>query len=1605
MIIEDSDLSFLADDSASDFSFEDENVAPKSKAKAGKGNRKATGKAKGKGKAKAKGAALTSSSSANANAADSASAPTAGPSKKKTIEERYQKKTQLEHILLRPDTYIGSTERVTQRMIVLGSGSHSDSDSDSVSDPSPDSNSAPAPAPARLVEREVTFTPGLYKIFDEILVNAADNKQRDPDGMDRMDIVVDAPNNTISVRNNGAGIPVEMHREHGCYVPTLIFGHLLTGSNFDDNEKKTTGGRNGYGAKLANIFSKEFVVECLDSSRGVRFRQVFRDNMGRAEEPTVTKATKAEIKAGDYTKITFCPDLERFKMTSLDDDTVSLLSKRAYDIAGSMSGRGGKRLAVYLNGNKLPVKDFKSYLGMIDGIEAVVAFEVDKDGGRWEVGVAPSSNGSFEQISFVNAICTSKGGGHVTYIADQIADRLKAVVKKKNKGGVEIKPNQIKNHLRVFVNALVDNPAFDSQTKEGLTTTKKAFGSTFTLSPKFIKAVEKSAVVENILAFAKFKERQGLKRQGGTKKTKLTGITKLDDANFAGGAKSKDCTLLLTEGDSAKSLAMSGLSVVGRDYYGVFPLKGKLLNARDASLSQISKNEEIKNIIDILGLKFNVEYDETNIKTLRYGSLMIMADQDHDGSHIKGLVINFIHKFWPSLLNVPGFLLQFITPIVKATKGKKSKTFFTLPEYEAWKESTGNEGKGYKVKYYKGLGTSTSAEAKEYFGNLGVHQIRFNMLDSDLGEKAVAIDHEDDDMMEFDNDPARPPVLAATSGNELIDMAFNKAKVEDRKVWLGCLEKKTYLNYSRAQKEGVCFSDFINKELILFSNADNQRSIPHVMDGFKPSQRKIIFSCFKRKLKGEIKVAQLAGYVGEHSAYHHGEASLQGAIVGMAQSFCGSNNINLLTPSGQFGTRRMGGKDAASPRYIFTKLEKITRAIFHPDDDALMDYLNDDGLSIEPEFYMPVIPMVLVNGSDGIGTGWSSSTPNFNPREIVENLRRMIRGEEPAKMAPYYGGFKGEIVPEIGKREGSYIIKGRIERLDDTTLKITELPIKKWTQDYKRFLEIMMVGEEKATKGKKDTKKDAKEAKVEIKDFKENHTDSTVSFTVIATKEKIDEFEQDKKGGLYGKFKLTTTVSTSNMHLFDTHGRIIKYNSPEEILEEFYNLRLSFYEKRKEHLLKILRKDRLTLSNKARFVEEVCSGDLVVSNRKKSEILADLQKRGYDLMTKDKDKDGHQDGDDDDNELDESASDADLVKGYEYLLGMKIWSLTYEKAEKLRAELAEKTQEVVELEETPTSTIWWNDLDVINDLLDERDAEIKAAEMAERKEQAKARKKNSKKKAKGSKKKKKVDEWDSDESDEDDNGDISDSDNSNFEGKQVSIARQKRAPPPSAAAKPRKVIAKKAFVPIAKTEPKPKKSVEQPVKQPVKQPEPVREEDSDSDSDVSIDLAARLASRMTKMIVSPPTKATKTMKQKMSKQKMIVSVMDSDDELENDRKRPSPKESEVEVRDESPGKTTRPKAAKKAKRAPAKKAPAKKAPTRKAVVKKKKTVLEDLSESEQSFVDLDSDDDSIARDDSPVVPRAGRSRRTTAKKTYTFDDDDSEEEFADSEEEDFDFNE
>ena len=559
----------------------------------------------------------------------------------------------------------------------------------------------------------------------------------------------------------------------------------------------------------------------------------------------------------------------------------------------------------------------------------------------------------------------------------------------------------------------------------------------------------------------------------------------------------------------------------------------------------------------ILGLQFDKTYETKEERQgLRYGHVMLMTDQDADGSHIKGLIMNMFRYYWPALLKPPlddksegrPFLSMFITPLLKATKkGKKKETvsLFSMAEYNAWRASLqDDEVRKWSIKYYKGLGTSTPAEAKEYFVSFVQHYRPFRWQ----SEK---------------------------KDGERLDMAFEKDRADDRKDWILNVYDETS-TVSVDDDNSVTYGDFIDSELIHFSNANNIRSLPSVVDGLKPSQRKVLYACFKRNLKDEIKVAQLAGYCAEHTAYHHGEASLHSTIIGMAQDFCGSNNINLLTPSGQFGTRLEGGKDSASPRYIFTYLSPLARLLFPIEDDTLLSYREEDGQMIEPDYFCPVIPLLLVNGCQGIGTGWSTFIPQHNPLDVLNYVRAKLNESEASPIRPHVRGFDGTITIE----PGTYTTEGIIELTSKTSVRITELPVGVWTNNYKQTLVAMM-------------------KKGYIQGFSQDHTTTKVCFDVKVNTAKLNRLIKNE-GALLKQFKLRNSLSTRNMHAFTPSMSIARYPTPEDIADEYFPVRLGLYADRKSVLESNMEYSASLAKNKARFIQAVSENKIDLLHGKKS---------------------------------------------------------------------------------------------------------------------------------------------------------------------------------------------------------------------------------------------------------------------------------------------------------------------------------------------------------------------------------------------------------------------
>ena len=1047
----------------------------------------------------------------------------------------YARLSHVEHILKRPDTYVGSL----------------------------------APEPGQYWIRDgdsftlslLSVSPGLVKIFDEVLVNAIDQHSMHPKKVSEIKVEIQK-GGVISVQNSGVCVPIKKHAtEKGAdgkplWIPELIFGHLLTSSNYNDAEQRVTGGRNGYGAKLANVFSSKFWIEIADGKK--IYKQSWSGNMGQVSDPEITTETGPV-----YVKVGFEPEWKRFGGPG---DFLKVVEKRTWDAAMWCA-----KCKVSFNGLILEMNSLQDYAHMHMGEVPIAKMRSE----NFDVVIGHSTSGGFQQVSFVNGICTTKGGSHVDKVVRAVCDEIT-----KDKRFTALKPAQIKASLFVFVRAVIVNPTFASQTKAECTS---KITETIDLKPKFIKDVLATGVLDDLVSKGLSLVDKELKKTDGSKKSRITGIPKLDDANWAGGARSTDCTLIITEGDSAKALAIAGLSVVGRNAFGVFPLRGKPRNVRDASVKQVTDNEEFSSLKKILGLQHGKVYN--SLRDLRYGRLMIMTDADLDGSHIKGLVLNMFHVYWPQLIGL-GFVVSMVTPVIKAGK----VWFFTEEEFRAAAPSG-------VVKYYKGLGTSTSAEAKEYF--------------KQIDKLTVA----------FGADPKM---------NESMTLAFSKSQADDRKEWLTAHMASPPKGIPYGHVKALPVTEFIHRDLANFSAEDIKRSIPHVADGLKPSQRKVIYACLKKNLTSDMKVAQLSGYVAEQTAYHHGEASLQGTIVNLAQNFVGANNLNLLEPSGQFGTRLAGGKDAASARYIFTRLAPQTRKIFDPADNAVLKYMFDDGQQVEPEFYAPVVPMILVNGAEGIGTGFSCYVPPYNIDIIKHNILCALDQVAMVPMVPHFKGFKGKVTKT---KDHTWVLEGVVVK-DGVQLHVTELPPGRWIQDFKEHLDDLV---EKGT----------------IQKFENHSTETTPDFRIWG-------FGGDDPVKELG---LTKTVHTSNMYLIGPNGAVKKYASPEEILVDYLEVRLGTYKRRKAWLLKEFDTEINWLTEKARFIRDVAiTPRMHVFNVPLAQIHTQLKREKY-------------------------AEDL-----WPRLLDIKTYQYTKEEVDKLMTLIAKRTTDRNALKALSVVQLWKNNL-------------------------------------------------------------------------------------------------------------------------------------------------------------------------------------------------------------------------------------------------------------------------------------------------------------------------
>jgi DNA topoisomerase-2 len=1208
----------------------------------------------------------------------------------KTKELEFKKLSLHDQILLRPDSFLGST--IKPKIPIKEWIKARNNEDDHI-----------------FVQKPVSYPDGLRRMTMEGLSNVIDNIWRSKQykiPAKIMKFYLDKNTGWHKIWNDGKPIPLDLFENSEDYIPEVLFGQLLSSSNYDDSEHRKTSGRNGVGATCINIFSDEFLLEIYNPAFKAIYKQSWKNNMYDKTKPEfITDKKQFPINEGKtgYTMISWKPDFKRFGMTGIEDDYLSVIEKTIYDYAliAKMTGD----VKTFYNDQLIIIDDLKSYAELYIGNKnnSISDQEEDSDDENSSPKVKEiiqlkskdctavliprvgSSKEDLMHISFMNGILTKEGGAHVDAWAEAIFRPIvnkinkvdtekkkeeKGVKKKKQAERPKIDISHVKKYFTLFLVAECDNPVFKGQEKEKFVGKKidsekgqyDCPGISVNVKKSDISKLMKWRFVQNIEDGIRLRELASLKDLG-KKKRNYTRIKNLDDANNAGDKRlSQECILCCTEGASATTYVVNGLKYgidgkKGRDMIGTISLKGKLLNIRNASTKTIAKNEEVISLIKALGLEIGLDYTLLeNRKKLRYGQLYVFADSDKDGLHVTGLIYNFFDTLFPSLLKADNFFHFMRTPIVKIST-KEHKLLFLFYDESKKYIIENNIKKG--IRYFKGLGTSLKSDIKE-----------------DFGKYPVSLFHDED-------------------GPELMNKIFYKKEADFRKEWLLQYYPKIKTRLVPAyEMEKITTSEFLNEEMILFSLDDCRRSIPSVLDGLKESQRKVLYAAFKRKLyfhKKTVKVAQFAGYVSEHTGYHHGEQNLYSTITRMGQRFPGSNNIPLFNDAGQFGSRLMMGNDAANARYIFTKLEQLTTLIFRQEDNIYLPDIEDEGQIVEKEYYMPIVPMILINGGSGIGTGSSSKVPMYNILEIIEWIKIWIdrKGQisesnnkitfyETPDLVPYWRHFKGKVEVD-GSKITTY---GIIDKIKDNEYKITELPIGRMCRGINKYKEKVL---EKLLENKN------------LKKVKNYSGDNSVEFVIYT--------EPDGIVPTLTNMKLTDTLSTSNMVLFDIENRLRKFKSVEEILIYFCEKRYEWYNIRRNGDIKDVQEQLKWVNNKIRYIEMVDKGELITSKRDESELEQEMDKKKFDRKPKKKAKKTEEKNEnieedieeekDSDNNSDSEDQEEIKTGSFDYLRDMKhrtlnIKSPAFKKLIKERETLSTKLSN---LETKSAEQIWLEELE------------------------------------------------------------------------------------------------------------------------------------------------------------------------------------------------------------------------------------------------------------------------------------------------------------------------
>jgi DNA topoisomerase II len=1144
----------------------------------------------------------------------------------------------------------------------------------------------------------IKYPPALWKIFDEIVVRCGDAKN----GVTYFKVTFER-NGWIKVTNDGPGIEICEHKVASeklgrkILIPEFVFGMLFQGSNKTKDPSSIIGGTNGFGSKITNTRSVKFIVETVDMTRKLALVQVWKDGMRKCNPPAVVQLSAMPVeKRKSHTTVAFLPDYKSFNypgdLTDADYDVLNqlFLTRTIYASAYANYSRK-KGVDVTYNDILIPFRSVGDIaVAMFPDAEIITTVLKPGDPSPtkgkpaaplthpWEVCAVLAPTSKVSEISIVDGVVV-RSGKHTKYLMEQITTAAKEKVAKLfNEREVKFSTQFISNNVFLLVNAKIPCPSWDGQRKDVLEYDTKRF-KVYTF-PKAVVAKLADAI-HNRVSTEIFNK---IPTATGRKHTSVN-YDKYRRADLCGTKHSLGCSLIVVEGDSAmSSLKTAIVESIGYERVGIICTGGVIMNARKKSAvtqtvdgQYVKKTEQLeKNIFftafcKIVGLNTHYRYQpgsasyKKEMSELNYGEIWGFVDQDLDGKgNILGSFLSVFEYWWPNLL-AAGFVKWFCSPIIRAypKRGGKVIEFYSTNDYHIW---AAQNAAGYRINYYKGIGTHSREEAISM-----VRKYKQSIYTYTLDDQCKTLFN-----VYFGSEPNLRKIELATPAP--VPTLAETAEMQRTKQ--------------------ISCSNHLRWETKPYQQDNLERKLDHIIDGQNQAGRKILDGLMKafNADNDQIKVAVLAGFISERENYHHGEASLSQSITRKGFIGAGAKQLPQLRPMSNFGTRLQGGNDASDARYIFCKENRpLNRLLFPQSEYQILEFNFDEGERSEPKYFVPIIPLAILESTEVPGHGWKIKTWARDVFGVIDNVVRMITLGADCKLLPMRPA-KYEPAPyawtgSFRHIRGKLYAMGTYKWINNTTLQITELPLREWTESYVENLR----------------KKATTETGIKIIASGDSITDSSsdmvVNIKIALTpgaKALLDEYADFPYCDGVEEFFSLRTHMDDHLNFMGADGGVRSFETYEDVLREWFPVRMKFYRLRIERELVLMRLRAIKLQNMIRYARDSV---MKLPTRKLNIMLELLNEHKYDKL--DTKRLSSPDYMPTDQLMDE------VLKGphanYDYLLDLSDRAKSEERIDGYVASLDELQAEITTLELKAAeglfygSAIWLDELEQIRNVITE----------------------------------------------------------------------------------------------------------------------------------------------------------------------------------------------------------------------------------------------------------------------------------------------------------------